>query len=136
MAKNSDDSKKNNKRKYYYSLYILRSQSIWSLHFGRSQFSLYYFHLAVNLIPTVNSPTKNIYVVNRLHSQHTKLLCLMFGVIDISFFAICVSHAIFYIFYLVFSFINYIFTKNLNKLFPNLRVCSGITYLWQLICIT
>lgn len=102
MAKNSDDSKKNNQRKYYYSLYILRSQSIWSLHFGRSQFSLYYFHLAVNLIPTVNSPTENIYVVNRLHSQHTKLLCLMFGVIDISFFAICVSHAIFL--YILFSF--------------------------------
>ena len=47
------------KAKYHFGPYILRSRSIWSLHFGSSQYGPYYFQLSVNLVPTVNSLTKN-----------------------------------------------------------------------------
>ena len=52
--------------------YILRSQLIWSLHFGNNQFGLYYFQSAINLIITVNVLTENVYVANGLHSWHIK----------------------------------------------------------------
>ena len=43
-----------------------RLRSIWSLHFSSSQFGPSYFQFAVNLVPTVNSLTKNAYVANGL----------------------------------------------------------------------
>ena len=60
--------KKKRGRKHYFSSYILVSQSIWSLHFGSSQFSPCYFQLAFNLVPTVNSLTENAYMTNGLHN--------------------------------------------------------------------
>ena len=54
-------------RKHHFGPYILGSQSIQFLHFGNSQFGPCYFQFAVNLIPTVNSLTKNVYVANGLH---------------------------------------------------------------------
>ena len=43
------------------------SQLIWSLHFESSHFGLCYFLLAVNLIPIINTLTKNAYMTNSLH---------------------------------------------------------------------
>ena len=57
-------------QKYHFGPYILGSQSIWSLHFGSSQFSPYYFQLAINLVPIVNSLTKNVYVANGFYCWH------------------------------------------------------------------
>ena len=54
------------RRKHHFSPYILRLRSIWSLHFSSSQFGPSYFQFAVNLVPTVNSLTKNAYVANGL----------------------------------------------------------------------
>ena len=36
-------------------------QSIWFLHFNSNQFDSYYFQLATNLVPTINSLTKITY---------------------------------------------------------------------------
>ena len=55
-------------RKHYFDPSILRLQSTWSLHFGKSQFGHCYFQLTVNLIPTINSLTENSYVANGGHS--------------------------------------------------------------------
>lgn len=44
------------------------------------------FQLTVNIILTINSLIENAYMTNGLHNWHTKLLCLMFGVTNISFF--------------------------------------------------
>ena len=57
--------------KHYFSPYILRLQSIWSLHFSSSKFSPGYFQFAVNLVPTINSLTKNAYVANNLPCWRT-----------------------------------------------------------------
>ena len=58
------------RRKHHFGFYILRSQSIWSLHFGSSQYGPYYFKFGVKLIPTVNSLTENVYVTNGVHNWH------------------------------------------------------------------
>ena len=62
------------RRKHHFSPYILESRSIWSLHFGSSQFGPYYFQLAFNLVPTVNLLTENAYMANSLHSWHAQYL--------------------------------------------------------------
>ena len=59
------------RQKYHFGPHILESQSIWSLHFCNSQFGLYYFKLRVNSAPTVNSLTKNAYMVNGVLCWHT-----------------------------------------------------------------
>ena len=46
---------------------LLELQLIWSLHFDSSQFNLCYFQFTVNLVPTVNSLTKNAYIANSLY---------------------------------------------------------------------
>ena len=56
------------RRKHCFGLYILELQSIWSLHFGNSQFGPSYFQLTTNLVLTVNSLTDFVYVANGLHS--------------------------------------------------------------------
>ena len=61
---------KKQRQKHRFGLYILGSQSIWSLHFGSSQFGPCYFQLAVNLVPTVNLVTENVYMANGVHSWH------------------------------------------------------------------
>ena len=58
------------RQKHHFDSYILKSQLIWFLHFGNSQFGSYYFQLAVNLVTTVNSLTKNTYVTNGVNSWH------------------------------------------------------------------
>ena len=55
---------------YYLGPYVLGLLSIWSLHFDSSQFGLCYFQLRINLVPTANSLTKNVYVANSGHGQH------------------------------------------------------------------
>ena len=62
-------------QKYHFGLYILVSLSIWFPHFDSNQFGPYLFQLAVNLIPIVNSLTKNVYVVNEIHNWHSWSLC-------------------------------------------------------------
>ena len=57
----------NHRREHHFDLYILESQSIWSLHFGSIQFSPCYFQNVVNLVPTINLLTKNVYVANGVH---------------------------------------------------------------------
>ena len=57
-------------RKHYFGPYILGSQSIWSLHFGSSQFGSCYFQLAVNLVPTVKLVMENAYVAKGVYSWH------------------------------------------------------------------
>ena len=37
---------------------------------GHNQFGPYYFQLALNLVPTINSLTENTYVANGLYSWH------------------------------------------------------------------
>ena len=51
--------------------YILRSQSIWSIHFNSSQFGQCYFQLTINLDSAVNSLIENAYMANKLHSWPT-----------------------------------------------------------------
>ena len=58
-------------RKRHLSPYIFESRSIYSLHFSSSQFGPCYFQVTVNLISTVNSRMKNVYVADRVYSWHT-----------------------------------------------------------------
>ena len=58
------------RRKHYFGPYIFGSQLIWSLYFDSSQFSPYYFQLAVNLIPMINLLMKNAYLANSVHIWH------------------------------------------------------------------
>ena len=57
--------------KHHLSPYIFESWWIYSQHFSSSQFGPYYFQLTVNLISTVNTRTKNVYVADRVYSWHT-----------------------------------------------------------------
>ena len=55
------------RRKHHFGPYILGLQSIWSLHFESNQFGPCYFQVTINLVPTVNLLTKNIYMTDGLH---------------------------------------------------------------------
>ena len=61
-------------RKYHFGHNILGSWSIWSLHFGSSQFGFCYFQFVVNLILTVNSLMENNYIVNGMHMWHANII--------------------------------------------------------------
>ena len=68
--------KKNKKRwKHHFSPYILRSQSIWSLHFDNNKFGPCYFELAFNLVLTISSLMENTYVATYVHCWHNWSLC-------------------------------------------------------------
>ena len=56
---------KKRKAKILFGPYNLKSQSIWFLYFGSSQFGPCYFQLAINLVPIVNSLTENAYVAKQ-----------------------------------------------------------------------
>ena len=58
-------------RKHHFDPYILGLQLIWSLHFCSSQFSPYYFQIALNLVSTINLLTENAYMANGVHYWHT-----------------------------------------------------------------